>query len=132
MYGNLRIRQIKGIRAMPVHVWANPGSVHALTFGAEAILRDAIGDRSGDWNVFIVDMSPASEYVITIDGPDDFFWRRKFHGSNQQTLEFIIDKIQKSLPPPSPPKKSARNFPSRRAGVDRARTAETDVDKGIE
>jgi hypothetical protein len=88
---------------MSVNVWINPKSVNALAMGAESILRDAIGDRPGEWNIFILDMYPSSGCVITVEGPDNFLFRKKFQGPRQQNLEFIRNRILSSLPPHTPP-----------------------------
>jgi hypothetical protein len=93
---------------MPVQVWVNPSSVQSLSFAGEAILRDTVGDRPGEWKIFILDMFPSPECVITVEGPDDFLFRRKFEGLQQQRLEFIVKKIAESLPPYIPPAKCAK------------------------
>jgi len=88
---------------MPVHIETNSKSVRCLAFGAEAILRDAIGDRSGEWIVCIFDMTPTPECVITVAGPGGFVFKRRFEGRRQQSLEFIRERIMQALPPSTPP-----------------------------
>jgi hypothetical protein len=63
----------------------------------EQAVRRAIGDRSGDWRVHVIEPQNASFWHIVVDGPGGFQWVRKIDGPNEQNAEYIGRLLAKAI-----------------------------------
>jgi len=57
-------------------------------------VRDAVGERPGEWEAEI----HSSSWVVTLTGPDGFEWEHEFFGPDEHDPEFIKEVIQDALP----------------------------------
>ena len=62
----------------------------------EAVLK-AIGPQPGDWRVEIREQQDSPSWGITISGPNDFYWSRRFFGVIEQNPSDDYCFIAKAL-----------------------------------
>ncbi len=81
---------------MPASIFSNdiPTPNRRKVIGAAVL--DGIGNRPENWVVSIHQPQHSPDYVVTIEGPEDFKWTRRFFG-NEQTPEFIRDAVKQIL-----------------------------------
>ena len=60
-------------------------------------VKAAIGDRRGDWVVFVRDCPEIAEWWLSIEGPNGFNWQREFLGV-EQSGRFIRQQVERHLP----------------------------------
>ena len=74
-------------------------TIPVLTRGSvEKALLDGIGQRpeNESWKIWMDEPQNRSAYIITIEGPNDFNWKREFFGIDEQTPIFIREKVRKA------------------------------------
>jgi hypothetical protein len=64
---------------------------------AEQATRAAIGNRSGEWAVSLVDPPRQALLVVTVDGPNGYTRTWAFEKTDQQ-FAFIRDTVAQDLP----------------------------------
>ena len=67
--------------------------------GVEAAVRKAIGNRPGEWEVWLEEPQDASLYRVEIRGPRGVTREWTFDGPNEQDTTFIELAIQRDLGP---------------------------------
>jgi hypothetical protein len=61
-------------------------------------VREAIGDRLGQWNIVIREEQPQNSWWINVAGPNNFDWTGSFSG-HQKDPAFVRAKVEENLPP---------------------------------
>jgi hypothetical protein len=65
-----------------VHVHSSGVSAEVRQSVAEAVIT-AVGDREGDWEVSIAEDSANNAWDVEVDGPNQFYWSRRFSGEDR-------------------------------------------------
>jgi hypothetical protein len=65
----------------------------------EAVIREEIGDRPGQWNVRIMEFGDWAATHIRISGPNGFDWNGKFEGADEQDKRgsFIRETVREAM-----------------------------------
>jgi hypothetical protein len=77
-----------------VEIFSNDIPILEVRDKVSEAVKDAIGNRSGDWEVEI----HSSSWIITITGPNAFEWRQEFFGPDEHDPDFIKQAIDSALP----------------------------------
>ncbi len=77
-----------------VEVFSNDIPIPELRDKVSEAVKEAIGDRPGDWEVEI----HSSTWSISVTGPNDFEWRDEFFGPDEHGPEFIKKTVESALP----------------------------------
>jgi hypothetical protein len=77
-----------------IEIFSNDIPVATVRDQVSKAVREAIGDRPGDWEVEI----HSSSWIITVTGPNAFEWRQEFFGPDEHDPEFIKRQVDSALP----------------------------------
>jgi len=77
-----------------IEIFSNDIPVADVRDKVSAAVKQAIGDRPGDWEVEI----HSSSWIITVTGPNDFQWEREFFGPDEHDPDFIRQQVDSALP----------------------------------
>ena len=83
---------------MPVTIRQNGIALSDKRAGVEGAIRDAIGGRPGEWEVWIDGPRLDPYYIISMTGPEGFQLRLNLFGPFQQAPENIRNEIAAALP----------------------------------
>ncbi len=72
----------------------NPAEREAV----QRFVRQAFGDRQGNWDVLVYEPQESSEWQILITGPNAFKWENVLQGAVEQTPEFVGMTVREILP----------------------------------
>src|SRR4051794_19470973 len=64
---------------MPVHVTFD-GLRDATSQPLSQAITDAVGQRSGKWDIKIQEVAEKEAWDVRIEGPDEFEWSHRFEG----------------------------------------------------
>lgn len=88
---------------MAVSVLANTIAMPDRRAAVEKAVVEGIGDRPGeDWRVRIIEPQDRPDYIVTIEGHNNFRWKRDFFGPDEQTPEFIRKAVMEATKRPPP------------------------------
>ena len=81
---------------MPTSIFSNDIAMPNRRKVIGAAVLDGIGNRPENWVVSIHEPRGGPEYIITIEGPDNFKWTYTFFG-DEQTPEFIRNAVGQAV-----------------------------------
>jgi hypothetical protein len=89
---------------MPVEVLYNRIALRTYHDSIQKAVLEGIGERppGENWTVSIFEPADRPDYIIGIEGPNNFRWERDFFGPTEQTPEFIKNAVQDATSRPSP------------------------------
>ena len=82
---------------MAVSVFCNTIAMPGRRQAVERAVLQGIGQRPGNWVISIFEPQPSPEYIVSIEGPDGFAWKRAFFGPVEQTPEFIQTEVARAV-----------------------------------
>jgi hypothetical protein len=77
-----------------IEIFSNDIPITEVRDKVSKAVKDAIGNRLGDWEAEI----HSSSWIITITGPDGFEWEHEFFGPDEHDPDFIKQTIDSALP----------------------------------
>jgi hypothetical protein len=85
---------------MPVYVVSNDIGAPPYQKQIGGAVLEGVGDRPDDefWEISIHEAPDSQDLIVTISGPNDFIWTRRFSGPHENNPEFIREEIKKALP----------------------------------
>ena len=63
----------------------------------ECAVLQGIGQAPGNWVISIFEPQRSPEYIVSIERPDGFAWKRAFFGPVEQTPEFIQTEVARAV-----------------------------------
>ena len=81
---------------MPASIFSNDIPIPDRRKVIGAAVLDGIGNRPENWVVSIHEPQYSPDYVVTIEGPDNFKWTHRFSG-NELTPEFIRNAVGQAV-----------------------------------
>lgn len=63
----------------------------------DGAIRRALADRTGDWRASIVEPHNASFWQLSVQGPANFNWVRRFDGPDEQRAEYVESQLRAAV-----------------------------------
>ncbi|HXJ93160.1 MAG TPA: hypothetical protein VMT20_09800 [Terriglobia bacterium] len=89
---------------MAVKVFCNTIALPTYRDSVRGAVLEGIGERppNEDWMISIFEPQDRPDYIVKIEGPNNFRWERDFFGPTEQTPEFIKHSVKEAIAKPAP------------------------------